>query len=197
MSRDGFSSKVLSGFWRAPRAALARFGEDDSKRTIGAQSSSDILRDILFTDSLLMLRGCRPTEVPFQHSKQWRVSADVPREPPASRPPDPCMCIGPPGHCRTAPRLSALLAPPGVPLHCYPFYTGARTGALPCYCTACLLYIAPVLLLAPRGNPADVPLLCRIYVSPPLYSGVPGGAALEVAQDVADASALQDVPGQG
>ena len=102
----------------------------------------------------------------------------------------------------------SILTPPGVPLHCYPFYTGARTGALPCYCTACLLYIAPVLLLAPRGNPADVPLLCRIYVPPPiqwrprgrcsrLYSGVPGGAALEVAQDVADASALEDVPGQG
>ena len=87
------------------------------------------------------------------------------------------------------------VAPPAVPLHCYPFYLGARTGALLSYCTACLLYMrAPVLLLAPRGNPADVPLLCRIYVTPPLYSGVPGGAALEVAQDVRDARALQDVP---
>ena len=159
---------------RTPGAALARFGEDDSKRTIGAQSSSDILRDILFTDSLLMLRGCRPTEVPFQHSKQWRVSADVPREPPASRPPDPCMCIGPPGHCRTAPRLSALLAPrvcrsTATPSILAPGRAHCPATVLPAYCTLrqCCYWR--------RGGTPRTFRCCVVYMCPPPMQWRPRG----------------------
>ena len=90
-----------------------------------------------------------------------------------------CVCVlAPPG---TAPRLSALLAPPGVPLHCYPFYTGARTGALLCYCTASLLYIAPILPAycigakgEPRGRAAAVSYICE----PPAYTVASQGALL-------------------
>ena len=133
-------------------------------------------------------------QVPLQHSKA-RSTRVYQLTPPPPRPMY-IYVLAPPGalpHCSTTKPLTGA---PGCAAPLLPLLYWRPDGR-----TALLLYCLPTVHCARccywrrGGTPRRA--AAASYICAPLCSGVPGGAALEVAQDVADASALQDVPGQG